>query len=169
MATGESFPGKKKKKKPASSEKHNVYWAFKFTRYAFACDVSHQHSSQAKISFRHPRTPDRRSQAKFSFRQRGHRTGLHTGANSTPLEGPRTPSQQPYSISRRAGPRNGKLTDSWEERTAGRNCTCNEQACNRVSRQCLVIRGRSVSPCDGAGSLSRTLSSRSRSSLSALS
>ena len=29
--------------------------------------------------------------------------GVHTGANSTPLEGPRTPSQQPYSISRRAG------------------------------------------------------------------
>ena len=49
----------------------------------------------------------RDTQAKFSFRhRRGHRTGIHTGANSTPLEGPWTPLQQPYSISRRAGPRN---------------------------------------------------------------
>ena len=31
------------------------------------------------------------SRAKFSFRHRGHRTGVHTGANSTPLEGPWTP------------------------------------------------------------------------------
>ena len=46
------------------------------------------------------------SLAKFSFRHRGHRTGVHTGANSTPLEGPWTPLQPPYSISRRAGPRN---------------------------------------------------------------
>ena len=44
------------------------------------------------------------SQAKFSFRHRGHRTGVHTSANSTPLEGPWTPLQQPYTISRRAGP-----------------------------------------------------------------
>ena len=29
--------------------------------------------------------------AKFSFRHRGHRTGVHTDANSTPLEGPWTP------------------------------------------------------------------------------
>ena len=59
------------------------------------------------------------------------------------------------------------VTDSWEERTAGRIGACNEQACNRVSRQCLVIWGRSVSPCDELGSLSGKLSSRSRSSLSA--
>ena len=42
---------------------------------------------------------------KFSFRHRGHRTGVHTDASSTPLDGPWTPLQQPYSISRRAGPR----------------------------------------------------------------
>ena len=46
---------------------------------------------------------------------------------------------------------------------------CNELACNIVSRLCLVIRGRCVSPCDGVGSLSGKLSSRSRSLLSALS
>ena len=68
-----------------------------------------------------------------------------------------------------AGSYTAAVTDSWEERTAGRNCACNEQACNRVSRQCLVIRGRSLSPCVEAGSLSGKLSSRSRSSLSALS
>ena len=39
----------------------------------------------------------RASQAKFSFRHRGHRTGVHTGANSTPLEGPWTPLQQLHS------------------------------------------------------------------------
>ena len=38
------------------------------------------------------------------FDTRGHRTGAHTDATSTPLEGPWTPLQQPYSISRRAGP-----------------------------------------------------------------
>ena len=55
-------------------------------------------------------------------------------------------------------------TDSWEEL-----CMCNELACNLVSRLCLVIRGRCVSPCDGVGSLSGKLSSRSRTLLSALS
>ena len=40
------------------------------------------------------------------LQRQGHRTGVHTGANSTPLEGPWTPLQQPYSISRRAGPQN---------------------------------------------------------------
>ena len=56
-----------------------------------------------------------------------------------------TPATTVTTIRRRS--RLHPLTDSWEERTAGRNCTCNEQACNRVSRQCLVIRGRSLSPC----------------------
>ena len=40
----------------------------------------------------------------FHFDTRGHRTGAHTDATSTPIEGPWTPLQQPYSISRRAGP-----------------------------------------------------------------
>ena len=38
------------------------------------------------------------SQAKFSFRHRGHRTGVHTGANSTPLEGPWTPSETRHTL-----------------------------------------------------------------------
>ena len=40
----------------------------------------------------------------FHFDTRGHRTGVHTDETSTPLEGPWTPLQQPYSISQhRAG------------------------------------------------------------------
>ena len=39
----------------------------------------------------------------FPFDARGHRTGVHTDETSTPLEGPWTPLQQPYSISHRAG------------------------------------------------------------------
>ena len=37
-----------------------------------------------------------------------HRTGVHTDETSTPLEGPWTPLQQPYSISHRAGPRRNR-------------------------------------------------------------
>ena len=40
---------------------------------------------------------DALSQAKFSFRHRGHRTGVHTGANSTPLEG--GPWRTPFGLS----------------------------------------------------------------------
>ena len=46
----------------------------------------------------------------FHFDTRGHRTGVHTDETSTPLEGPWTPLQQPYSISHRAGPRREALT-----------------------------------------------------------
>ena len=67
-----------------------------------------------------------------------------------------TPATTVTTIRRRS--RLHPLTDSWEERTAGRNCTCNEQACNRVCRQCLVIGGRCLSPCVEVGSLSGKLS-----------
>ena len=42
----------------------------------------------------------------FLHDTRGYRTGAHTDETSTPLEGPWTPLQQPYSISHRAGPQN---------------------------------------------------------------
>ena len=53
-----------------------------------------------------PRAIHRQS---FHFDTRGHRTGAHTGETSTPLEGPWTPLQQPYSISRRTGPLNKRV------------------------------------------------------------
>jgi hypothetical protein len=53
-----------------------------------------------------PRFYIEHSQAKFHFDTRGHRTLAHTDKTSTPLEGPWPPLQQPYSISRRAGPLN---------------------------------------------------------------
>ena len=80
------------------------------------------------------------SQAKFSFRHPRTRTGAQTDANSTPLEGPRTPLQQPYSTmfqgdeeargARRSGRRSGPIV--WKH-----SCELSLKLFQKLEHTCL--------------------------------
>ena len=82
-----------------------LYNVGKFSLFLFGDRTGYppNHPSPRAITLIHVLEFSLMSQAKFSFRHRVHRTGVHTGANSTPLEGgPWTPFTTPYSTRRRA-------------------------------------------------------------------